>query len=398
MRISGVVILPPLAKSLGISASMIGFLSSLFFYTYALSFVFWGTLADRIGAFKTCGFSLIIAASASVILAYAQTPLTIGLGRAMSGLGLSSAFTCIMLYSALSFSKEKYSLLVGVIMMIGHSGTVIAIAPLGAALDSIGVTGVYLIMGIAAFLIGTIMLLFKDRDPILKEEKKDSRPLSLPRFATDVADGAKIIRASFPLLVIVLTWVTSSASISTLQGLWAVSWLQSSTGKGLYDCRTGATWISIGMVLGPAIGGLIVRKISGNKRAFLTICILTQISWLFWMATSYFSNRMVLLATAGFLTGFFSGVAFVFMGSAVRELSPTRNTGTIFGLLNLMIYGLLIVFQWGTGFVLDLFTVDAITGAYSQIGYQIGFGSILLIQGYSFFLITKVKSFKKSSL
>lgn len=269
MRISGVVVLPPLAKTLGISASMVGFLSSLFFYTYALSFVLWGTVADRIGSFKTCGISLVIAALASAVMAYAHTPFTIGLGRAMSGLGLSSAFTCIMLYSALSFSKEKYSLLVGTIMMIGHSGTVIAIAPLGAALDSLGITGVYLMMGAAAFLIGTLMLLFKNYDPVLKEEKKDSRPLSLSRFATDIADGTKIIKGNFPLLVIVMTWVTSAASISTLQGLWAVSWLQTSTGRGLYDCRTCATWISIGMVLGPAVGGFIVRKVSGSKRAFL---------------------------------------------------------------------------------------------------------------------------------
>ncbi|MDO9543895.1 MAG: hypothetical protein Q7J00_01775, partial [Synergistaceae bacterium] len=94
----------------------------------------------------------------------------------------------------------------------------------------------------------------------------------------------------------------------------------------------------------------------------------------------------------------FSGAAFVFMGNAVRELSPTRHTGTVIGLLNLMIYGLLIVFQWGTGFILDLFPVDVSTGTYSQIGYQIGFGAILLIQGYSFFLITKVRSFERNSL
>jgi sugar phosphate permease len=57
MRISGVVILPPLAKSLGISASMVGFLSTLFFYTYGAAFAVWGTIADRIGAFRTCGIS-----------------------------------------------------------------------------------------------------------------------------------------------------------------------------------------------------------------------------------------------------------------------------------------------------------------------------------------------------
>jgi len=397
MRISGVVVLPPLAKTLGISASMVGFLSSLFFYTYALSFVLWGTIADRIGSFKTCGISLVIAAFASAVLAYAQTPLTIGIGRAMSGLGLSSAFTCIMLYSALSFSSEKYSLMVGAIMMIGHSGTVLAIAPLGAALDYFGINGVYMIMGTAALLIGLTMIFFRNQDPVLKEQKKDARPISLSRFTSDIADGVKIIRGNFPLMIIILTWVTSAASISTLQGLWAVSWIQASTGKELYVCRDCATWISIGMVLGPAAGGVIVKKISGSKTAFLIMCIFTQISWLFWMTASYLSEEIFLLATAGFMTGFCSGAAFVFMGNAIRELSPSRNTGTVIGLLNLVIYGILIVYQWGTGFILDIFPVDPTTGIYPEIGYQIGFGLIFLIQGYSFFLITKVRSFKKDS-
>jgi MFS family permease len=393
IRISGVVTLPPMAKILGISASTVGFLSSLFFYTYAVSFVIWGTVADRIGPFRTCGISLVIAASASMILAFAGTPLSIGLGRALSGLGLSSAFTSIMLYTAHSFSKDRYSFLVGIIMMIGHSGTVVAIAPLGYALDTVGITGVYCTMGAAALIIGLLMLLFRNFDPVLLQGKKDSQPLSLSRFKGDITDGAKIIIASFPLLVIVLTWVTSSASISTLQGLWAVSWLQTTTGAELSSCRTCATWISIGMVVGPLIGGFIVKSIRGRKMPFMVMCVLTQISWLMWMAASLMHTNINVLGAVGFLTGFFSGIAFVYMGSAIRDLTPPRSTGTVIGLLNLMIYGLLILFQWGTGFILDLFPAGDIAGTYSQTGYQVGFGVIVLIQGYSFYLISKTRSF-----
>ena len=393
MRISGVVMLPPMAKTLGISASMVGFLSSLFFYTYAVSFVVWGTVADRIGPFVTCGISLVVAAAASMILAYSETPSAIGLGRALSGLGLSSAFTSIMLYTAHSFSKERYSVLVGIIMMIGHSGTVVAIAPLGHAMDRLGITGVYLTMGAAALMIGLLMLLLRRSDPVLLQDKKDSRPISLSRFRADVTDGARIITDSFPLLVIVLTWVTSSASISTLQGLWAVSWLQTTTGMGIYSCRSCATWISIGMVIGPLAGGFVVKRTRGMKMPFLIMCILTQLSWIFWMAASLLFMGAYVLGAAGFLTGFFSGMAFVYMGSAIRDLTPPRSAGTVIGLLNLMIYGLLIIFQWGTGFVLDLFPADALSGSYSQTGYQVGFGIILLIQGYSFYLISRVRSF-----
>lgn len=394
MRISGVVILPPLAESLGISASMVGFLSTLFFYTYGASFAVWGTVADRIGPFRTCGISLATAAAASAILAQAQTPLWIGIGRALSGLGLSSAFTSIMLYSALSFSREKYSVLVGIIMMIGHSGTVLAIAPLGAALDAFGPSGVYYALAFTAFVIGGLLLAFRKYDPVAAEGKKDERPVSLSRFLSDLKTGALIILGSFPLLVVVLTWVTSSASISTLQGLWAVSWVQTTTGGPVAVCRACATWISIGMVIGPFAGGFIVKRVTGNKTAFLIMCTFTQLSWISWMVVSFFTSGYALLGLSGFFMGFFSGAAFVFMGNTIRELAPPKWTGTVLGLLNLMIYGLLIIFQWGTGFVLDAFPSDPASGLYSQTAYQIGFGLILVIQGYSFYLITRVKTFE----
>ncbi len=393
LRISGVVILPPLAESLGISASMVGFLSSLFFYTYGISFVFWGTVADRWGAFRTCGISLVIAAAASAILAHAETPIMIGIGRALSGLGLSSAFTCVMLFTAQTFTRDRYSFLVGIIMMTGHSGTVIAIAPLGAALDALGIKGVYSVLGVIALAIGLMLLAWRKNDPVLMESNKDEEPVSLSRFISDINTGARLIYSSFPLLIIILTWVTTSASISTLQGLWAVSWVQTTTNGSVLSCRACVTWISVGMVLGPLAGGVIVRKVGGSKKSFLIMCMLTQSSWISWMAISLLGGGLEMLGFSGFLTGFFSGAGFVFMGNAIRELTPPRWTGTVIGLLNLLIYGFLIVFQWGTGLVLDLFPSDLFSGLYSQAGYQIGFGVILVIQGFSFLLIPKADSF-----
>lgn len=123
------------------------------------------------------------------------------------------------------------------------------------------------------------------------------------------------------------------------------------------------------------------------------MCILTQLSWISWMMISFFGGSLELLGFSGFLTGFFSGAAFVFMGNAIRELTPARWTGTVIGLLNLLIYGFLVVFQWGTGLMLDLFPADPASGSYSQIGYQVGFWLILILQGLSFSLVSKVTSF-----
>ncbi len=73
--------------------------------------------------------------------------------------------------------------------------------------------------------------------------------------------------------------------------------------------------------------------------------------------------------------------------------APGKN-GAAVGMINMLLYMLVIVFQWGTGLVLDLFPSSAVPGAYTQAGYQIGFGIIVLLQGYLFYLITKVKTFR----
>lgn len=62
MRVSGVVLLPPLAESLGLTAAAVGFLSSLFFYTYGASYGVWGVLVDNRGPFICCGLSLLLVA------------------------------------------------------------------------------------------------------------------------------------------------------------------------------------------------------------------------------------------------------------------------------------------------------------------------------------------------
>ena len=394
MRIAGVVVLPPFAESLGIGAGAVGFISSLFFYTYGGSFGAWGIVADRSGSFKTCGISLLIAATGSFVLMFANSVFTVGLGRALSGLGLSSAFTGVLLYSAATFRSENYAFFVGLSMVIGHAGTVLAVAPLGAALDAVGFRGIYLILGLFPLALGLVLLIHRSRDPQLSSRVRTQTPFSMMGFLRDLRDGGVMIWRSFPLRVIGLTWAVSAAAISTLQGLWAVTWLQTTTGAEVPASRMCATWISIGMVVGPAVGGVLTRRFAGERKAFFAMCVLTEASWVCWMLLSLFGFGLGALSAAGFAIGFFSCLGFVFMGNATRELSPPGKNGAAIGMINMLLYMMVIVFQWGTGLVLDLFPSPATPGAYTQAGYQIGFGAIVLFQGYLFYLITKVRTFR----
>lgn len=391
MRISGVVVLPPLGESLGLSASTIGFLSSLFFYTYGLSFGLWGVLIDRRGAFRCCGTALLVAACGSFIMMFSGTAAAIGLGRALCGLGLSSAFTGILTYCAVSFPQKDYGGYVGLSMVVGHSGTIIAVAPLGFAMKLIGSRGVFCVLGLFALALGAALLCFRKDDPLTRPADGSVDPAAV---FSELWTVSKNIWEKFPLRVVMYTWGVSAAAATALQGLWAVAWLQTAAGMPLGTAYLCATWISFGMVAGPAFGGWLVRCCRNEKRSFFTVCLLTQASWLLWLLLSLFSGSAALFGAAGFLIGFFNGCGYVFMGSAVRSLVPLSQNGGTIGVINMFLYLMVIIFQWGTGVCLDLFKAPA--GGYTNLGFLSGFFLIVLLQGWAFWLITKVNSFKSA--
>ena len=393
MRVSGVVVLPPLAVSMGLSAAAVAFLSSLFFYTYGASYGVWGVLVDNRGPFVCCGASLLLAAAGCFTMGASASALAIGAGRALCGMGMASAFTALLMYCAYAFSRENYPALVGMCLVIGHSGTVAAVAPLGWCLDLVGPRGVFFALAFAALLLGAILVAFKERDPRLAFSE-GTRRLAVKEVASELAATARMSWRLFPLRVVMLTWASTAAAIAALQGLWAVAWLQTAAGMPLGTAYLCATWISFGMVAGPAFGGWLVRCCRNEKRSFFIVCLLTQASWLLWLLLSLFSGSAALFGAAGFLIGFFNGCGYVFMGSAVRSLVPLSQNGGTIGVINMFLYLMVIIFQWGTGVCLDLFKAPA--GGYTNLGFLSGFFLIVLLQGWAFWLITKVNSFKSA--
>lgn len=87
------------------------------------------------------------------------------------------------------------------------------------------------------------------------------------------------------------------------------------------------------------------------------------------------------------------------LGNAVRNLAPMDKNAGVIGVINMLLY---IEYAFihrsnyirGTGVVLDFFPAFS-AGCYREEGFLIGFGVIMLIQGWTFHLITKAESFRR---
>ena len=83
-RVSAAVVLPQLSLEWGMSATLTGLISSLYFYSYALMQPLSGVLNDRHGPLFIGSIGLVVTAGGAVCFAFAQVPATVAAGRLLT--------------------------------------------------------------------------------------------------------------------------------------------------------------------------------------------------------------------------------------------------------------------------------------------------------------------------
>lgn len=379
LRISSVLVLPELAKEIGIGAALLGFLSSLFFFAYAFTQSIWGSICGRIGPVKACSVGLFIASFGSFIFIFANNSLLLGLSRLFSGLGTAALFIGTLIFAAVAFTSERYPLLVGLTMTLGNIGTAIAVAPLGVFLDAIGITGVFLCLSLFAVSLACILWFLRRCDPYDAKIGYTNKTFSFLDLFKDTRDALLMIFSDRTLLVIVGIWATTTAATITLQGLWGIIWVEAASGAPVGEARSCITWIGIGLILGSISGGFITKYAKGKSNIFILICFCSWISWLTWCILSFFNIDIFYFNICGFSLGLLNAFSLVFASSTIKEMVPKLKTAAIVGMANMLNFVAVIILQGVSGIIIGAFPKDAL-GNYPTIGYETAFGIVLLCQ------------------
>ncbi|MDL2263133.1 MFS transporter [Synergistaceae bacterium OttesenSCG-928-I11] len=393
-RISAGVVLPHLAAKYGFSAALVGFLSSLFFYSYGFLQNIWGAVGDRIGPVKSCAVGLAVAGIGSSIMLFSHDPFFIGLSRLVTGVGLAAIFTGIYLYAALAFPPDQYPFWVGLILVVGNLGTVAAIGPLGALMDRLGTDGLYVLLTLWGVGIAAVLWCLRNYAPSGAEPvEKGAKGGFLAGTARDALLGFRLLRENRALFVITLLWVTTSMAMQTLQALWAVTWMTVSSGISVEEARFWATFISIGLVVGSPIGARVTVRSKGGRRDILWTMLLISLSWALYLVGAWLGLSGRAMGALGFTVGVTSSVGMVYCSSTVKSMVHLSRAGLAIGTGNMLIYVAVIFCQWGSGLIINKFPGDA-PGNYLNEGYLIGFGLIVLCVWLSLFAIFSVRSFE----
>ena len=390
-RISASVVLPLEAARLGMSASMVGFISSVHFYAYAFLQPVAGILHDRYGPVRVVTAGLILTAFSCLLLTVTRTPFTLGAWRLLSGFGVAPMYSATLVFQAFAFSSERFSFYAGINFALSSLGALVSVAPLGYALDTFGTAATFALLAGISLAMAAVLIGKKKKDPMHKTAAESKSLLSI---LPGIVSALRTIWGSRRLLSLQILWAVSSASLLSFQGLWGVSWFAAAFSIPLPSARLWSSAISVGMIVGPLLGGTMILTPSILPKIIRKVSFFNVLSWVVLMAVVGTGLPIWAGGAAIFLVGTSSGLRGVFVLAGVTALAPKESRGAIFGALNMTAVLTAVVFQWGTGLIINLYPSLA-PGVYPPEGYRAGF---LAVTGAMILSLLVLRMFGKEPL
>jgi len=377
-RVSLTIVVAELMRDFSASATSIGLLSSLYFYSYAAMQIPAGLLVDSLGPRKTLSSFCFLATLGTLIFSISPSLPYAMLGRAFIGLGVSVAFLCTTNLIASWYSVKSFASLTGVLVSIGNLGAIAASVPLAILVTSLGWR-----FSFTAIAVVTCALAIAIWAQVRDKPERGSSALPQSSLSNDLPIDGKWgsmtgVWLSFRNRDF---WFTAFppffffGSFVSLQGLWGVPYLTQVYGVSKVDASLLIMMISAGFCFGAMFWGLVSDRLMISRKKIYSFCtILYTATWLlftFLPDEEVGAHLPVLL----FLLGLFFGVMPISI-VMVKERFPGRIMGAAIGSANVFPFIGSALYQLLMGYVLDTFgLVSVVEGVrtFSRASYRLGF-------------------------
>ncbi len=370
-RLSPAVVATDMMQDLQASGAFIGFLSSAYFYPYALMQLPAGLLSDSWGPRRSVVLFLAVASIGSIVLGTAPSPAVAVVGRVLVGLGVSTLFVCTLKIFSAWYGLREFVVMFGLLMAMGGVGSLFAAAPMAAVSARFSWRFSFIVIGLVTAMLTLVSwMIVRDRPEhlgfALPAEQTDQDTQSIPLF-----DGVvRVLRrpAFWPLAL----WFFCTYGIfASFAGLWGGPWLIQV--YGITKSRAGflLSWVAVGMIVGgPLVGYFSNRLFKGRKpllilsSVFMVLLVLPLA-----FATDRLPFSSIALLCLGF--GIFAGGAVIIGFTATKELFPVQIAGTAMGLINFFLFAGAAVLQPWLGAILE--SHGRVGEAFTIAGYRAAF-------------------------
>lgn len=368
-RLCPAVLAVDLMRDLKASGTLAGFLSSAYFYAYALMQLPAGLLADSWGPRKTISLFFIIAGIGSVILGLSSSVALAITGRALVGLGVAMVFVPTMKILTKWFHVKEFSFMASVFLAMSGVGTLTAASPLVWLNTLIGWRNSFLAVGALTFLLALLVWICIRNSPAdfgwpapyktMPDEAPTDRHL---------IKNAKTVLTTPRFWPLALWFFCNVGIFFAIGGLWGGPYLQHVYHLGTVETGRILTTISLGIVLGNPLFSFLSEKVFHKRKAVmvLTSSLSCAILGIFFVYTSAIPIAGLYLLF--FLFSVFSNGVVAIGFTLNKELFPVSISGTATGLINLFPFAGGAFFQPLVGNILELYGKE--NGMFTVAGYK----------------------------
>jgi MFS family permease len=326
-RVAPGVIAKDLMQAFGATGTLIGLLSSTYFYSYAGFMIPGGVLIDAYGVRRVVGAGGAVMGVGTVAMALASTTWMLFAGRFLVGLGATVTFVGVLKVASLWFPPSRFGTLAAVSATVGILGSLVAIAPLAWLSASAGWRGAFLIVGVLTLTMAAVCAwLVRDRPPGVTADAPVSGLGAVMRGMVEVLRNPH----TWPPF---LTFFFLYSAMGNLM-LWAVPFMRDIYGLTTTAAATYASAMSLALLASSPLTGWLSDRVMHRRKAPYTM--LAAVLGALWV---------VLVLTLGTLPlwGIFSlffgmgifGAVFVLTWPIGREVNPPHLAGVAVAVVNL---------------------------------------------------------------
>lgn len=268
------------------SSTALGSLAATYFYVYTVMQIPTGVLADTWGPRRIVTLGGILAGLGAILFGSAETLAAASAGRLLVGLGVSVMFISMLKLNAAWFHDRHFATVTGMTILMGNVGSILATAPLSAALTVMTWRNVFIDIGVFSLLLAALAWLFvRDQPgvvglPSLRElDGLAAHPARQGHWYDGLMEVLKN-RATWPGL-----WVNTgmAGSLFAFGGLWAVPYLQDVYGMDRGSATAHTSILMAGFALGAFFIGTMSDRLGKRKPVIIIASTLYSLCWLPWL-------------------------------------------------------------------------------------------------------------------
>lgn len=354
-----------LVTDLSLSSSELGFLTSVFFLSFAAIQLPLGIWLDRYGPRRVQMLLLPVAALGALIFATSQDLVALTVGRALIGLGVAAALMAGFKALVMTFPPAQLPLFNGVFVALGTLGAISATAPADWLLQSVGWRGLFALLAVAT--LGCALLIYV---AVPREPPRDAA------FHSVHLCGLRAILLNPGFIRLAPLSASCVGTAWSIHGLWAVSWLADVERLSQPDITRHLLAMGISLCVGALAFGLMADRL--QRRGVSLQTMILAIAAIFMTAEIALILRWPV--SSYFLFGIIAaiGAATVLSFSLLGQYFPKEIAAQANAALNIAHVAAAFLLQYVTGIIVQQWPAEE---AHVPLrAFQAAFGVGLVLQ------------------